>query len=101
MNWVQIVLSSLTIIENLIYLNLYFPEHSQALVLWRYTAGLVLHTGCSFMVGFGINQRLLDAVNGNIPFLSTNKRFFIIPMIIHSLYNASAVVLSTFFHWRL
>lgn len=88
------------VIENLVYLYIYFPEHSPALVLWRYTAGLALHTGCSFMVGFGINKKLMAAVNGEIPFLSANKRFFIIPMIIHSLYNTNAFVLATFFHWK-
>ena len=77
------------ILENFVYLNIYFPSHSPELVLFRYTAGLVLHALCSFIVGFGINQRLVDSVKGHIPFLSVNKRFFIIPMVIHGLYNLS------------
>ena len=79
------------IIENIIYTEVYFPEHSSQMVLFRYTAGLLLHTGCSFIVGFGINQKLIASVKGEIPFLSANKRFFIIPMVLHSVYNILAV----------
>jgi len=78
------------IIENIIYTEIYFPQHSPQMVLFRYTAGLLLHTGCSFIVGFGINQKLLAAMKGDIPFLSANKRFFIIPMVMHSAYNVLA-----------
>lgn len=80
------------VLENLIYLDIYFPKHSAGLVLFRYTAGLALHSGCSFIVGFGINRKLIDSVNGNVPFLSVNKLYFIIPMIIHGLYNLAAVL---------
>jgi len=80
-------------IENIIYTEVYFPEHSPEMWLFRYTAGLALHAGCSFIVGFGINQKLIAAVKGEIPFLSANKRFFIIPMVLHSVYNILAVVL--------
>ena len=79
------------IIENIIYTEVYFPEHSQEMVLFRYTAGLLIHAGCSFIVGFGINQKIIAAVKGEIPFLSANKRFFIIPMVLHSVYNIFAV----------
>ncbi len=79
------------IIENIIYTEVYFPEHTSEMVVFRYTAGLALHTGCSFIVGFGINQKLTASVKGEIPFLSANKRFFVIPMVIHSIYNILAV----------
>ena len=79
------------IIENIIYLQIYYPQHSPKLVLIRYTAGLLLHAGCSFIVGFGINQKLVAAMKGDIPFLSANKRYFIAAMVIHSVYNVLAV----------
>ena len=60
-------------------------------MLFRYTAGLLLHAGCSFIVGFGINQKLVAAMKGDIPFLSANKRYFIAAMVIHSVYNVLAV----------
>ena len=79
-------------IENIIYLQFYFPEHTQTLVVFRYSACLSLHMVCSFIVGFGINQKLLASVRGEIPFLKGNKKFFIIPMIMHSLFNIMVVL---------
>ena len=83
---------SFAVIENIIYLQFYFPEHTQTLVVFRYSACLMMHVVCSFILGFGINQRLLASVRGEIPLLRGNKKFFIIPMIIHSLYNIVAVI---------
>lgn len=81
------------VVENFIYLYLYFPEHSRLLELIRWTAGLALHTSASFIVGLGINQNLIAAARGEIPLFSANKRYFVIPMAIHSAYNIAAVVL--------
>lgn len=87
---------SFAIIENIIYLEVYYPEHSQGLVLYRFTVLLLLHSLWSFAVGFGINQKLIAAMKGEIPFLSANKRFFIAPMLMHSAYNVAAVLFSLF-----
>ena len=78
---------SFAIIENIVYLQFYFPEHTQTLVVFRYSACLTTHVVCSFILGFGINQKLLASVRGEIPLLKGNKKFFFIPMIIHSLFN--------------
>ena len=80
------------VVENIIYLQLYFPEHTQTLVVFRYSAGLSMHVVSSFILGFGINQKLLASVRGEIPLLKGNKKFFVIPMIIHSLFNLMAVL---------
>lgn len=80
------------ILENILYFEVYIPDASRELVIWRYTAGLALHTTTSFIVGFGINQKLVAAMKGEIPFLSANKRFFIAAMAIHSAYNVAAFV---------
>ena len=86
---------SFAVIENVIYLQFYFPEHTQTLVMFRYSACLAMHVVCSFILGFGINQRLLASVKGEIPFLKGNKKFFFIPMIIHSLFNITAVLVES------
>ena len=83
---------SFGVVENLIYLNLYYPEHSHNLAVFRYTVGLGMHTITSFIVGFGINERLLQSVRGEIPFLKGNWKFFVIPMIIHSAFNIAMVI---------
>ncbi len=86
---------SFAVVENIIYLQFYFPEHTQTLVVFRYSAGLTMHVVSSFILGFGINQKLLASVRGEIPLLKGNKRFFIIPMILHSLFNIMAVLVGS------
>ncbi len=86
---------SFAVIENILYLQFYFPEHTQTLVLFRYSAGLTMHVVSSFILGFGINQKLLASVRGEIPLLKGNKKFFFIPMIMHSLFNIMAVLVGT------
>ena len=83
---------SFAVIENIIYLQLYFPQHTQTLMVFRYSACLTMHVVCSFILGFGINQKLLASARGEIPLLKGNKKFFFIPMIIHSLFNIMAVL---------
>lgn len=83
---------SFAVVENIIYLQVYFPEHTQTLVMFRYSACLTMHVVCSFILGFGINQKLLASVRGEVPLLKGNKKFFFIPMIIHSLFNIAAVL---------
>jgi RsiW-degrading membrane proteinase PrsW (M82 family) len=80
------------LVENTIYLSIYFPEHSHELVVIRYTGGLALHTLASFIFGFGINQKLIAAAKGEIPMFAANKRFFITAMALHSAYNVAVTV---------
>lgn len=80
------------LVENIIYLSVYFPEHSHEVVLIRYTGGLALHTVASFIFGLGINQKLIAAAKGEIPMFAANKRFFITAMGLHSAYNIAAIV---------
>ena len=86
---------SFAVVENIIYLQFYFPEHTQTLVVFRYSACLTMHMVCSFILGFGINQKLLASVRGEIPLLKGNKKFFFIPMVIHSLFNIMAVLVGS------
>lgn len=81
------------VIENILYLKVYIDEPTTDIILIRWIAGTTLHMSCSFIVGLGINERLLASVKGEIPLLSGNKKFFIIPMVIHGLYNTMAVIL--------
>ena len=90
---------SFAVIENIIYLEVYFPEHTQDVFLWRYTVCLLVHSGCSFILGFGINQRLAASVRGDIPFLKGNRLFFVIPMVIHCFYNVSVFLLEDKLGW--
>lgn len=83
------------LIEDLIYLNIYYPAHSAQLALWRYTVCVAGHALFSFVAGFGINRKLVAAAQGEIKFLSFDKRFFIVAMILHSLYNISMAIFAS------
>lgn len=80
-------------IENLVYLNFYIQEPAPQLIFWRYTVCTAVHAGCSFIFGFGINQKLSASVRGETRLLSSGKRFFITAMALHSLYNITVVIL--------
>lgn len=82
---------SFAVIENLVYLNIYFPEHTQSMIVARFALALPVHMLGSFIAGFGINKRLAASVKGEVPLLSGNWKFFITAMVIHGLYNISAV----------
>ena len=81
-------------IESAVYVSLYVPEHTSRFVLYRFTVGPFVHTLTSFIVGFGINQRLLASVRGEIPLLAGNRKFFITGIVLHSLFNITVTVLS-------
>jgi len=87
------------IIESLIYVAIYLSEYDEldpTFVIWRFTVCLALHTTCSFIVGWGINENLVAWVRGQVPFLEGNRKFFFTAMTIHSLYNISAWILEDF-----
>ena len=84
------------IIESSVYFGLYYHEYGeldQFFVIWRFTICLILHTTCSFIVGWGINKELVAWVRGEVPFLQGNRKFFFTAMAIHSCYNISAWLL--------
>lgn len=80
------------LVESTLYVWVYHAEHTQAFVVYRYTATVALHALWSFILGFGINRRLLASIWGEAPFLSGNWAFFVVPMALHSLYNMGATV---------
>ncbi|MCP4607417.1 MAG: PrsW family intramembrane metalloprotease [Planctomycetes bacterium] len=86
------------IIESFVYVGIYYleyNEHDQTMVIWRFTICLLVHTTCSSIVGFGINQKLVAWVRGEVPFLQGNRKFFFTAMAIHSAYNVFAWWLET------
>jgi hypothetical protein len=86
------------IIESLVYVGIYYlayDELDQTFVIWRFTVCLLLHTVCSFIVGFGINDKLVSWVRGEVPFLQGNRKYFFTAMAIHSGYNIFAWILES------
>ena len=80
-------------IENALYLTIYFPDPSPNLILWRWTACVALHAGCSLIAGFGVagvwraalRDRRPPAVSHAGPWLATAA-------VVHGCFNAAAVL---------
>ncbi len=73
-----------------------FYIHSQMMETIRWTAGLAVHTSTSFIVELGLDSLLIAGVKGDIPLFSTNKRYFIAAIAIHSAYNILATAFNSY-----
>lgn len=81
-------------IENLLYLHVYIPDPTDALVRWRWTVGVALHLGCSLIAGLGVARVWSDALTRRAPPRPELAFPLIIAaVVIHGAYNAFAIVL--------
>ncbi len=82
------------IIEALVYVFIYVGDPSDSFVTYRFTAPLVLHTFCSFLVGLGITRQLISWANGENALPRESRNLYITAVAIHATFNTMAVVLS-------
>lgn len=87
------------LVESTVYMFLYFPDHSQAQFLFRFTVPVALHTVASFIFGLGINQQLLAPLTGRGGFRRSNWAYFLAAVVLHSSYNFVATVVSVLQAW--
>lgn len=82
------------VIENLIYLNIYIPNASLLMVLWRWTVCVALHIGCTLVATRGLVAVWQRATTeSRRPQLDQGLRWIVIAAIIHAAYNFTAVAL--------
>jgi hypothetical protein len=82
------------IIESLVYVAVYVEDPSNEFIIYRFTVTLALHTLASFVVGLGINVRVLDWAAGRSPLPRSSRNYYIAGVTIHAVYNTLAIVLS-------
>ena len=82
------------VIESLVYVTVYVEDPSDGFILYRFTVTLALHGIASFVVGLGINRRILDWAAGRSKLPKASRNFYIAGVGIHAIYNTSAVILS-------
>jgi hypothetical protein len=80
------------LIESVIYVTLYYPEGGDGYVLFRFTIPVGLHAIASLVVGLGLSRSLIDWANGQVPLPKSARNFYIAGVLIHAIYNTSAVV---------
>jgi RsiW-degrading membrane proteinase PrsW (M82 family) len=81
------------LLESLIYVTLYNPDHSQAFFIYRFTVTVALHAGASFIAGLGVNRGLVDWAEGRAAFPRRARFTFGTAIGIHALYNTTVVIL--------
>ena len=84
-------------VENVLYLTVYVDEPTPWLVVWRWTVCVALHMGCSFVAGLGLMKIWrLTIQHRTRPRLAVGAPYMVAAMVIHGLYNGSAVLLELF-----
>jgi RsiW-degrading membrane proteinase PrsW (M82 family) len=85
---------SFSLIENLLYLNVYIADPEPWIAWWRWTVCTALHTGCSTIAGLGLARVWRRTITtGTRPDLSAGTPWLIAAIVLHGLYNALAVAL--------
>ena len=81
-------------IENLLYLRVYVPNPPVALVLYRWTACVALHVGCTAVASVGL-VRVWKRVTTELrrPRVSIELYWLALAIGIHGIYNATAYTL--------
>ncbi len=83
------------VIENLIYIYVYIRNPSLPIILWRWTICTLMHVSSTFIAGLGIMRMWADSNKSlSRPQLSLAYPFIISAIILHSLYNILAIILS-------
>lgn len=83
------------ILENLIYLNVYFEDPSPFLERWRWIVCTGLHVTCSTLAGFGLVRVWRDHRDRKKrPEITVAYPFLIAAMVVHGAYNGFAILLA-------
>ncbi len=84
---------SFGVIEAVVYVTLYVPDHSQAFFIYRFTLPLFVHALASFIVGLGINRGLLDWASKGAPLARATRNFYIAGISLHAVFNITVTAL--------
>ena len=82
------------IIESFVYVTLYVEDPSDEFIVFRFSVPLGLHVACSYLVGLGLNQHVIDWAAGRSKLPRASRNYFISAVALHAAYNTIAVILS-------
>jgi RsiW-degrading membrane proteinase PrsW (M82 family) len=83
------------VIENFLYLNVYIANPSPAIIAWRWSVCVLLHVGCTFLVGLGLSRVWEHTMTARTrPQLSIASKFLMAAVICHAAYNTLAVLIT-------
>lgn len=81
------------VLESLIYVTVYAPDHPEWYVAFRFSVPVALHAGASYVTGLGVSRGVVDWVNGRGPLPRASRNFYIAGVLIHAGYNIAATAL--------
>jgi RsiW-degrading membrane proteinase PrsW (M82 family) len=82
------------LIESLIYVTVYVSDPSDTYIRIRFTLPVALHMTASFLVGLGLDRRVIDWCAGRAAFPRRARNFYIAGVAVHAIYNTTVVILS-------
>jgi RsiW-degrading membrane proteinase PrsW (M82 family) len=82
------------VIESFVYVTLYVEDPSDEFIVFRFSVPLGLHAACSYLVGLGLNQRVIDWAAGRSKLPRASRNLYIAAVALHAAYNTMAVILS-------
>jgi RsiW-degrading membrane proteinase PrsW (M82 family) len=82
------------IIESFVYVTVYVDNPSDEFIIFRFSVPLGLHAMASYLVGLGLNQRVIDWAAGRSKLPRASRNYYIAAVVLHGLYNTIAVILS-------
>ena len=78
------------VIENLIYLYIYVPNHTVEYALWRWTVCVAMHIGCTLIATRGlVAVWRRTATEHRPPRLSRGFAMLVVAIVVHGCYNAA------------
>ena len=81
-------------VENLLYLHVYVPHPSEALVVWRWTVCVALHSGCAAISSVGLVKMWSDSIkNSRKPRTRLMAGYVMTACVIHGTYNLTAILI--------
>jgi hypothetical protein len=81
------------IIESLIYVTVYVDDPPDWFITYRFSVTLGLHATASYLVGLGINYKVIDWAQGRCPLPKSSRNYYIAACVLHGVFNATALVL--------
>ena len=84
-------------IENLLYINVYFPDAGEEFATLRWTLGPTLHIITALIASVGVARMWSNTHDqGHPPSMAIARPFLIIAIVVHAVYNLGAVLAEAF-----
>jgi RsiW-degrading membrane proteinase PrsW (M82 family) len=82
------------VLEALVYLYIYLPDHTTRFKVYRLTIPIALHAVSSYIVGLGLGRRIVGVVNRGTPLPKRTRNFWLGGIGLHAAFNTTVTILA-------